>query len=433
MIRDDVVIKNRCYFVIDMKSFFASVECAERGLDPMKAKLVVADETRGDKTVCLAVSTALKKCGVKNRCRLYEIPKNIDFILAPPRMKKYIEYASNIYAIYLKYIDKNDIHVYSIDECFIDASDYLALYKMTAREFAEKLTKEIYDTLHIPSSVGIGANMYLAKIALDITAKSAPDRLGMLDEEKFIRTLSHHKPLTDFWQISIGTVTRLEKYGITDMAGIRAFNEDLLYKEFGVNAELLIDHAWGRESCEMKDIKSYKTRSRSISMSQILPYNYTYEEAVVVLKEMLQEGCYQLSTLGYSTQSAVVYAGYGDNKGAGTKGSVRFNVVTNLYSLITPPILEVFSKIIDKKQFVRKIGFSFGALVPEEQEQYDFFATNVTKQKNVVKSVIKLKDKYGKNAVLKGLDLNKKATQKERNKMIGGHKSGETGHDVKKR
>ena len=432
MIRDDVVIKDRCYFVIDMKSFFASVECSERGLDPMKTHLVVADESRGEKTVCLAVSPSLKECGVRNRCRLYEIPKDLEYILAPPRMKKYIEYASNIYAIYLKYIDKSDIHVYSIDECIIDASDYLPLYKLTARQFAEKLTKEIYDTLHIPASIGIGTNMYLAKIALDITAKSAPDRLGMLDEAKFIATLSHYRPLTDFWQISTGIAKRLEKYGIFDMCGIRNFSEDILYNEFGINAELLIDHAYGKESCEMRDIKGYKAQSHSISMSQILPCNYTYEEANIVLKEMIQEGCYQLSNLGFSTQSAVVYVGYGDNKGTSCKGSVRFNVITNLYSIISPPILEMFSKIVDKGKFIRKIGFSFGALVPEEQEQYDFFANDITRQKKVVKSVIKLKDKYGKNAVLKGLDLNKKATQKERNEMIGGHKSGETNKDVKK-
>lgn len=430
MIRDDVMIKDKCYFVIDMKSFFASVECAERGLNPMTTKLVVADKGRGNKTVCLAVSPALKKCGIRNRCRLYEIPKNIEYIVAPPRMKKYIEYSANIYAIYLKYIDKNDIHVYSIDECIIDATDYLQLYSLTAREFAEKLTKEIYNTLHIPSSVGIGTNMYLAKIALDITAKSAPDRLGMLDEEKFIRTLSHHKPITDFWQISTGTATRLEKYGIIDMAGIREFDEYFLYKEFGINAELLIDHAYGKECCEMKDIKNYKTRSHSISMSQILPCNYTYEEAEIVLKEMTQEGCYQLASLGCSTQSAVLYVGYGDNKGASVKGSTRFNVVTNLYSIISTYLLEVYSKIVDKRKFIRKIGFSFGALVPEEQEQYDLFSSNITKQKNVVKSVMKLKDKYGKNIVLKGLDLNKKATQKERNEMIGGHRSGETSEDV---
>ncbi len=306
----------------------------------------------------------------------------------------------------------------------------MQLYSLTAREFAEKLTKEIYNTLHIPSSVGIGTNMYLAKIALDITAKSAPDRLGMLDEEKFIRTLSHHKPITDFWQISTGTATRLEKYGIIDMAGIREFDEYFLYKEFGINAELLIDHAYGKECCEMKDIKNYKTRSHSISMSQILPCNYTYEEAEIVLKEMTQEGCYQLASLGCSTQSAVLYVGYGDNKGASVKGSTRFNVVTNLYSIISTYLLEVYSKIVDKRKFIRKIGFSFGALVPEEQEQYDLFSSNITKQKNVVKSVMKLKDKYGKNIVLKGLDLNKKATQKERNEMIGGHRSGETSEDV---
>ena len=255
---------SRVYFVIDMKSFFASVECAERGLDAMTTKLVVADESRTEGTICLAVSPALKALGVKNRCRLFEVPKNIDFIIAPPRMKKYIDYSSKIYSIYLKYIDKRDIHQYSVDECFIDVTEYLRLYNARAKDFAKKLMQEIFQETHIPSSVGIGSNMYLAKIALDITAKHAPDRIGWLDEKKYIETLWHHRPITDFWQISTGTANRLAKFGITDMCGIAHFNEDLLYKEFGINAELLIDHAWGRETCLMEDIKKYKAK--------IIPY-----------------------------------------------------------------------------------------------------------------------------------------------------------------
>ena len=212
--------KQRVYFVIDMKSFFASVECAERGLDPMTTKLVVADESRTDKTICLAVSPGLRALGVKNRCRLFEIPKNIDYIIAPPRMKKYIEYSANIYGLYLKYVSKDDIHVYSIDECFLDVTDYLKIYKIKAKEFAQKLMNEINDNFHIPSSAGIGTNMYLAKIALDITAKHSPNRIGWLDEEKYIKTLWNHKPLSDFWQISTGTIERLAKYGIYNMEGI---------------------------------------------------------------------------------------------------------------------------------------------------------------------------------------------------------------------
>ena len=209
--------KQRVYFVIDMKSFFASVECAERGLDAMTTKLVVADERRTNTTICLAVSPALKALGVKNRCRLFEVPKDIDFLIARPRMRKYIEYATKIYEIYLKYIDKNDIHVYSIDECIIDATDYLKLYNLKAKEFAQKLMTQIWDKLGIPSTCGIGTNMYLAKIALDLTAKKSPDRIGWLDEEKYKKELWHHKPLSDFWQISHGTIKRLAKYGIEDL------------------------------------------------------------------------------------------------------------------------------------------------------------------------------------------------------------------------
>ena len=279
--------KQRVYFVIDMKSFFASVECAERGLDAMTTKLVVADKERSETTICLAVSPAMKKLGVKNRCRLYEIPKDIEYEIAPPRMKKYIEYAAEIYGIYLKYIDKSDIHVYSIDECIIDATDYLKIYNLKAKEFAQKLMNEINDKLHIPSSAGIGSNMYLAKIALDITAKHSPDRIGWLTQEKFIKTLWNYKPLTDFWGISTGISTRLAKYGIYDMEGISKADEDLLYKEFGINAELIIDHSNGIEPCLMSDIKDYKGKTKSISSSQILPCNYNFKDAKLVMREMV--------------------------------------------------------------------------------------------------------------------------------------------------
>ena len=416
--------KQRVYFVIDMKSFFASVECAERGLDAMKTDLVVADSERTDRTICLAVSPALKAKGVKNRCRLYEIPKNLEYIIAKPRMKKYIEYAGEIYAIYLKYIDKSDIHVYSIDECILDVTDYLKIYKLRAKEFAKKLMTEIWDVLGIPSSAGIGSNMYLAKIALDITAKHSEDRIGWLTEEKFKRTLWNHRPITDFWGISVGTRDRLAKFGIHDMAGIASASEDLLYDEFGVNAEILIDHAYGQESCLMSDIKSYKSKSRSISNSQILPCNYSYETGKIVLMEMIQEGCYRLANDHLATSLLHIYLSYGDEYKIGAKGTIRMSETTNLYSIIGKYAEDLYDKIYkDRARPVRRISFDFSDLVSESAEQYDFFTdiNKVEKEKNLVFSVLSLKEKYGKNAVLKGLDLQEDATQKERNKMVGGH------------
>ena len=416
--------KQRVYFVIDMKSFFASVECAERGLDAMTTDLVVADEERTDRTICLAVSPSLKANGVKNRCRLYEIPKNLEYIIAKPRMKKYIEYAGEIYAIYLKYIDKSDIHVYSIDECILDVTDYLKLYKLRAKEFAKKLMTEIWERLGIPSSAGIGSNMYLAKIALDITAKHSEDRIGWLTEDKFKKTLWRHRPITDFWGISVGTRDRLARFGIHDMEGIANASEDLLYEEFGVNAELLIDHAHGRESCLMCDIKNYKSKSKSISNSQILPCNYPYEKAKIILKEMIQEGCYRLARDHYSTNLLHIYLSFGDEFKIGAKGTLRMHETTNLYSIIGKYADELFDRIYkDKNREVRRIAYDFGDLVSESAEQYDLFTdiNQVEKEKKLVFSVLSIKEKYGKNAVLKGLDLKEDATQKERNNMVGGH------------
>lgn len=415
--------KQRIYFVIDMKSFFASVECAERKIDAMEANLVVADSERTEKTICLAVSSHLKSLGVKNRCRLYEIPKNLDYIIAKPRMKKYIEYSAEIYAIYLKYIDKNDIHIYSIDECFIDATDYLSIYNINAKDFALKLMTEIKEKLGIPSSVGIGTNMYLAKIALDITAKRSADRVGYLDEQKFINDLWKHKPLSDFWGISSGTSARLACYGIFDMEGIAKADEDLLYREFGINAELLIDHSWGRETCLIEDIKNYQSKSKSISSSQILPCNYNYTDALIVMKEMVQNGCYELFRLGYVTNLIHLYIGYGDKRDEGVKGMARLTVNTNLYYLICPMFSNIFEKIVDKSRPIRKIGFDFADILPMEYEKYDLFTDlkKVEKEKKLIKSLIFIKLNFGKNSVLKGLDFKKNATIKDRNKMIGGH------------
>ena len=419
--------KQRVFFVIDMKSFFASVECAERGLDAMTAKLVVADESRTEKTICLAVSPALKALGIRNRCRLFEIPKDLDFLIAPPRMKKYIEYAAEIYGIYLQYIDKNDIHTYSIDECFLDVTDYLKLYGLRAKEFAQKLMGEIDAKLHIPSTAGIGTNMYLAKIALDITAKHAKDRIGWLDEEKFVRTLWKHQPITDFWGISTGIATRLAKFGIFDMEGIAKADEDLLYDEFGVNAELLIDHARGKESCLMSDIKNYKAKGHSISSSQILPRDYNFKDAKLVMDEMVQTGCYEMFRQGYVTDHIHLFVGYGDEKKGVAKDMRRMNVVTNLFSIIGKVADEMFDKFVDKSRPIRRVGYAFD-LLPEACEQYDMFVDpeQIEKEKRLVWSILDLQDKYGKNSVLKAADFEKNATIIHRNNTIGGHSSGET-------
>jgi len=427
--------KNRVYLVIDMKSFFASVECAERNLDAMTTKLVVADIERSGNTICLAVSPALKALGVKNRCRIFDIPKNLDYIVAKPRMKKYIEYASEIYAIYLQYIDKADIHVYSIDECFIDSTDYLKIYNLKAKEFAIKLITEIKEKLGIPASAGIGTNLYLAKIALDITAKHSDDRIGWLTEEKFKKELWTHKPLTDFWGISKGTVTRLLKHGIFDMKGISTASEDMLYKEFGINAEILIDHSFGKESCLMADIKNYKSKSKSISSSQILPCNYNFKNAKIIMKEMLQNGCYNLFNQNYVTNLIYIFVNYGDIRETGVKGFARLPIVTNLYYLIVPSIEKVFDEIVDNTRPIRQIGYCFSNIFPIEYEQYDFFTDlkRVEKEKKLIKSLLSIKNNYGKNSVLKGIDFQKGATQKQRNEMIGGHNSGESKNATKRK
>lgn len=417
-------MENRVYFVIDMRSFFASVECAERGLDPMKANLVVADESRTEKTICLAVSVNMKKLGVRNRCRLFEVPKNIEYIIAPPRMSKYIEYAAEIYSIYLKYMSKDDIHVYSIDECFLDVTDYLKLYNTRAKPFAIKLMKEIYDKLHVPATCGIGTNMYLAKIASAITAKKSNDGIGWLNEEKFNKTLKNYRPLSDFWMISNGISSHLERLGIYDMEGISKASEDLLYKEFGVNAELLIDHSRGIEPTRMSDIKNYKGKSKSVSSSQILACAYDFEDAKIILKEMIQNGIYDLSSKHEVCRVVGFQVRY---DGGGYDGhSTKLNVATNLYSIISNEIEELFDKYVDKTKKIKGVGYGLSGLLPENYEQYDLFTNldEIKKEHKITDSVIKLKEKYGKNAVLKAVDFTPKATIRERNQMIGGHRSG---------
>ena len=418
--------KENTFFCIDMKTYYASVECAERGLNPFETNLVVADLTRGKNALCLAISPKMKAQGVKNRCRLSDIPNSIKYDVAPPRMQLYIDYTADIYGLYLKYFDAADIHVYSIDESFIDITGYLTTYKMYPRELAKFIMNEIADKLHIPSTVGIGTNLYLAKIALDITAKHAKDHIGFLNEELYRETLWDHKPITDFWQIAGGTARRLEKYGITTMRGMATCPEELLYRKFGINAELLIDHAWGRESCRISDIKNYKPKSKSVSFSQILPRDYAYEEAKTVIIEMAYNGCRELMKRKLITKKVWVGIGYTRDRHESTAASVKIFSATALASKLKPAVEEAFEKAAIQSIPIRRLAISFGDVCDEGCEGYDLFTdwNSVEKEKSREKAVLEIKERFGKNAVLRGVNFSEGATQRERNEMIGGYRAG---------
>lgn len=419
--------KQRTYFCIDMKTFYASVECAERGLNPFETNLVVADVTRGSNALCLAISPKLKAQGIRNRCRLNEIPKSIKYEIAPPRMQLYIDYAADIYSIYLDYIDPQDIHVYSIDESFIDATDYLVLYHMEAEEFVQMLIKEIARRKRIPATAGIGTNLYLAKIALDITAKKVKSHIGYLDEQLYQETLWDHRPITDFWQVADGTAARLARYGIHDMRGVANAPTELLYKAFGVNAELLIDHAWGREPCTIADIKQYKSKTKSVSFSQILPRDYNFSEAATVITEMAQHGTLELMRRHVVTSKVSIYVGYSRSEIPSTHGSAQLHVTTALKSFIQPAVLDIYEKTTNRGVPIRRLGLCFENVADEGCEGYDLFTNmgEVEREKNRENAVLEIKNKYGKNSILKGVNYMPESTQRERNTFIGGHRAGD--------
>ena len=418
--------KQRTYFCIDMKSFYASVECAERQLNPFETCLVVADETRGEHALCLAISPKMKALGVKNRCRLSDIPRNVKYIIAPPRMQLYIDYAADIYAIYLNYFAAEDIHVYSIDESFLDVTGYLGTFHMTPKQLAKTLMNEIADKLQIPSTAGIGTNLYLAKIALDIAAKHAPDHMGYLTEELYRETLWDHEPLTDFWQVANGTVRRLERYGIHTMRGIAQAPEQIIYKLFGKNAELLIDHAWGRESCLMSDIKNYRPKTHSVSFSQILPRDYTYSEARTVMQEMILNGSHELMRRKVIAPKIWIGIGYTHDEILPTKGTAKLMSASSANSLLQNAAMPLFDKLADRHVLIRRLAIAFCDVVDEGCAGYDFFTDweAVEREQARERAVLKLTDKYGKNAVLRGTNFMEGATQRERNEMIGGHRAG---------
>lgn len=417
-------MSNRTYVCIDLKSFYASVECVARGLDPFTTNLVVADPERTDKTICLAVSPAMKAQGVPGRCRVYEIPKNISYIMAQPRMQKYIDVSAEIYGIYLKYISKDDIHVYSIDEVFMDVTDYLELYKMTAEEFCDHIRNEVYDETGITSTAGIGTNLFLAKIAMDIVAKHVPSHIGILDEESFCKKMWYHKPLTDFWRIGPGTARTLARNGMETLYDVAHADENLLYHLFGIDAELLIDHAWGRETTTMADIKAYKPKTNCLSSGQILPRDYGHREGALIVKEMADLMCLDLVGKGKITESITMYLGY-SNHAEGERGSARLPVATSSSKTIVPAVEELYYRIKDPSIDVRRISISFNNIVDAEYRQYDIFTDpdELERETRMQSAMLAIKDRFGKNAILKGMNLDKSGTTMERNNQIGGHKA----------
>ena len=499
-------MKERTYLACDLKSFYASVECIERGLDPLTTNLVVADLSRTEKTICLAVTPSLKAWGISGRARLFEVVQRVrevnaqrlcsapgqqftgssssdpelksnpslavDYIVAPPRMAHYMEWSTRVYNVYLKYIAQEDIHNYSIDEVLMDVTNYLDTYKLNARELASKIIADVLETTGITATAGIGSNLYLCKVAMDIVAKHIhPDvngaRIAKLDERTYRRLLWEHRPLTDFWRVGGGYARKLEAHGIYtmgDVARCSLTDEDLLYKLFGVNAELLIDHAWGWEPVTMADIKAYTPESKSIGSGQVLQCPYGYDKARLVVREMADQLALDLVDKSLVTDQLVLTVGYDieNLKGRGYKGEVirdrygravpkHAHGTANLeeYTASTRRIitaaLELFDRIIDRSLLVRRLYLTATRVSDEKSapdkkafEQMDFFTdyhaveekraketAELEREKKVQRTVLDIKKRFGKNAILKGMNLEKGATAKERNRTIGGHRSGE--------
>ena len=412
-----------CYICIDLKKFYASAECAARGLDPFETDLVVADPSRGKGAICLAVSPAIHAKGVKNRCRLYEIPETIDVIIAKPRMRMYMRISAHIYGIYRKFISEEDIFPYSIDEVFINAAPYLSLYKQSAKEFANMLMDKVYEETGITATAGIGTNMFLAKVALDITAKHVPDHIGILDEESFKENIWHHQPITDIWGIGRGTAARLNHFGVIDLEGVTHIPEESMYRVFGKNAEILIDHAYGREPCTLSDVKNYKSKTRSLSNSQILFKDYSRVDARMILQEMVDGLTNELVGQGMYTNHVSLLIRYTNDMTAPTGGSKKLEQHTSSYKDISEMMLRIYDMTTKYGYGIRQIGISYGGLVYEHCEQLSFFKDDVKGQREqkLLHALAGIKSKFGKNAVLRGSSYQEDATARVRNTLVGGH------------
>ena len=449
----------RTYIAIDLKSFYASAECVARGLDPLTTHLVVADASRTDKTICLAVSPSLKAYGIPGRARLFEVNQklkgtNVQFIIAPPRMSYYIEVSSRIYSIYLRFIAPEDIHVYSIDEVFIDATEYLRLYNTTAHDLAMRLVREVLKETGITATAGIGPNLYLCKVAMDVEAKHREAdkdgvRIAELDELSYRRKYWTHRPMTDFWRIGKGTVARLERmylYTLGDVARRSLTDEESLYREFGLNAELLIDHAWGWEPCSMADIKGYRPSASSLSSGQVLTRPYKADEAALIVREMTDLLTLDLVEKHLVTDQLVLHIGYDNKVAKGFRGpvvadwygrptpkpahgSVNLPGATSSTTLIMRAAMELFHRIIDPSLQVRRIYVVAARVYPEERADgiqlglFDEAPVDLEKERRQQEVILEIRRKFGKNAILKGMNFEEGATTRERNNQIGGHKA----------
>ena len=451
------------YLCIDLKSFYASVECVDRGLNPLETDLLVADESRTDKTICLAVSPALKAKGVSSRPRLFEARQairlyeaahrtKVAYIVAPPRMAKYLEVSAKVYEIYRRFLSGEDIHVYSIDEVFIDATAYLKTYRCTAHELTIRMIRDVLRTTGITATAGIGSNLYLAKIAMDIEAKHAPAdadgvRIAELNELSYRQKYWTHRPLTDFWRIGHGIAARLEGEGLYTMGDIarcslgapgRRQNEELLYKLFGVNAELLIDHAWGWESCTMADIKAYRPATHSLSSGQVLMRPYPFDQAKLVTREMTEMLVLDLVAqhkvasqvvLSVSYERTTPYDKENIRKNyAGVNGSANLGGHTSSTKRITEAVMSLFDRLVDRSKPVRRLNVTVAHVVDEKDAggiQLDLFDTRPAddpRERKRQEAILAIRKKYGKNAILKGMDFEEGATARERNQQIGGHR-----------
>jgi len=459
----------KTYIAIDLKSFYASVECCERGLDPLTTKLVVADKSRTSKTICLAVTPALKVYGLSGRSRLFEVEakareikrqtgKNLDYIVAVPRMALYIQYSTRIYNIYLHYFAPEDIHVYSIDEVLIDATSYLSFYKITAYELAVRVIHDVLKETGITATAGIAPNLYLCKVAMDIVAKHIPAdkdgvRVAEIDELSYRKQLWNHRPITDFWRVGRGTAKRLEKHFIRtmgDVARTSLNHPEILYDEFGIDAEILIDHAWGIEPVGMKEIKSYKSEAKSLGSGQVLHEPYSFEKAKIIVHEMAELLALDLYKKNLVTGSITLYVGYdvesvwvpgfdgelvrdyyGREIPKPAHGNWSFTTETNSSRLIVEGFVSVFEKVVNPAWFVRRVNVVANNTKPANERQPSLFdeidekegGLNQTKEDSLQKARLKIMSKYGKNAILKGMNLEEGATTRDRNEQIGGHKA----------
>ena len=423
----------RTYLCIDLKSFYASVECADRNLDPFATNLVVADTSRGSGTLCLALSPAIKERGLSGRPRLFQIPANIPYRAARPRMRRYMEVSAEIYSIYLRFVDREDIHVYSIDECFIDATPYLAHYDGNAVRFATVLMDAVRAETQICATAGIGPNLFLAKVALDILAKHEESHIGVLDGESFRQRIWHHRPITDIWQVGPGIASHLARLGAHDLAGVAAVDDATLYREFGVNARHLIEHARGIEPCTIAQIQAYVPRSTSISVGQVLTRPYTNAEALVVVREMVDEGVLQLVERGEACGHVSLWVGYtmvgidwelaARHRGPHAGTSRRLSWHTDSRSELERLYVELFHESVNPGLKVKRIGLGMGDLIPARAAAPTLFTDLEAEavERRLARTTLGVKGRFGKNALVRGLSFREGATARERNDQVGGH------------